>query len=157
MQLCSITTPFCDYAASQRQTDHISQTKIPNHLWKVKSHHWRPYHVLARKSIFFPFSIFKSSSKSVSFFVIEVSNLRCFSLKAYPQNFSDFASPSLSKICHRWKFSDLHVFFLFFFCFSDSENQMIFTLLVVFISLVLKWCSAWGIERFVNFENPFNL
>ena len=67
----------------------------------------------------FPFSIFKSSSKSMSFFVIEVSNLRCFSLKAYPQNFLDFASPSLSesiivknfKICMCFFFSFLFLLF----------------------------------------------
>lgn len=77
-------------------------------------------------------------------------------IKSLPTKFFRFRIPLSVEIYHHWKFSDLHVFFLFFFCFSDGENRMIFTLLVVFISLVLKWCSTWGIERFVNFENPFN-
>ena len=75
-------------------------------------------------------------------------------IKSLPTKFFRFRIPLSIEIYHRW---NLSLFFLFFFCFLDSENQMIFTPLVVFISLVLKWCSAWGIERFVNFENPFNL
>ena len=73
-----------------------------------------PIICLQENQLFFPFSIFKSSSKSVSFFVIEVPNLRCFSLKAYPQNFLDFASPSLSKSII---VEIYHCFFFSFFAF----------------------------------------
>ena len=74
-----------------------------------------PIMCLQENQLFFPFSIFKSSSKSVSFFVIEVPNLRCFSLKAYPQNFSDFASPSLSKSIIVENFQICMCFFFSFF------------------------------------------
>ena len=77
-----------------------------------------------------------------------------FFIKSLPTKFFRFRIPLSVDIYHRWNFSDLHVFFLFFFCFSDGENRMIFTLLVVFITLVLKWCSTWGIERFVNLKTP---
>ena len=120
-----LTTPLCNNAASQRQTenvehkwkaqtDHISQTKIPNHLWKVKSHHWRPYRVLARKSIVFHFRFSNQVRNQWAF-----SSLRFqISLKAYPQNFSDFTSPSLSKSIIVEIYQICMCFFFSFFAFQ---------------------------------------